>query len=145
MRHLRDLLAGRPIDVPVYDYASYTRTGATERLDPAPFVVIEGLLVLYWKDLRDLCRTTVYVDAADELCLERRKRRDVVERQRTVESVTRQYNETVRPMAEQYVWPTKAFAGLIVSGTAPLERCAEEVLLHISRTSQAQAPTATMR
>ena len=79
-----------------------------------------------------ICATTVYVDAPDELCLERRKHRDICERGRTVESVLKQYNETVRPMAANYVWPTKELAGLVVSGTDSLDHCAAQVLQDIA-------------
>ena len=125
---LRSLAAGNAMDVPVYDFTRHTRSAVTHRIEPAPFLIIEGLFALYWKDVHDLCRTTVYVDAPDDLCLERRKHRDVCERGRTVESVLKQYNETVRPMAARYVWPTKDLAGLVVSGTDSLEHCASQVL-----------------
>lgn len=130
---LRSLAAGNPIEMPVYDFSRHTRAAETHRIEPAPFLIIEGLFVLYWKDVRDLCRTTIYVDAPDDLCLERRKRRDVCERGRTVESVLKQYDETVRPMAAKYVWPTKETAGLVVSGTDSLEHCAAQILEDIAK------------
>jgi uridine kinase len=101
-------------------------------IKPAPFLILEGLFVLYWDDLRDVCDTTVYVDAPDELCFERRRFRDVRDRGRTVECILKQYNETVRPMAEIYVWPTKHLAQLVVSGTDSLEHCAAQVLEQVS-------------
>lgn len=125
---LRSLAAGNVIEVPVYDFTRHTRAKETHRITPAPFLIIEGLFALYWKDVRDLCRTTVYVDAPDDLCLKRRKHRDICERGRTVDSVLKQYDETVRPMAAKYVWPTKALAGLVVSGTDTLDHCAAQVL-----------------
>ena len=132
IKQLRLLAGGSAIETPVYDFTRHTRAAATQRIKPAPFVVIEGLFVLYWEDVRNLCRTTVYVDAPDDLCLERRKKRDVCERGRTVESVETQYKATVRPMAAKYVWPTKQFAGLVVSGTDTLDHCAAQVLDDIS-------------
>ena len=128
LQQLRTLRSGLAIDVPIYDFAAYTRTAAAERVEPAPFVILEGLFVLYWVDVRQLCRTTVYVDAPDDLCLERRKFRDVRERGRTVESVLEQYNHTVRPMAAKYVWPARDVAQLVVSGTDAIEDCAARVL-----------------
>jgi uridine kinase len=133
VEQLRSLAAGNAVETPVYDFTRHTRAAATERIEPAPFLIIEGLFVLYWDDVRNLCGTTVYVDAPDELCLERRKRRDICERGRTVESVLKQYDETVRPMAAKYVWPSKELAGLVVSGTDPLERCATQVLQDVER------------
>ena len=128
LQQLRSLAAGNAIEMPVYDFTRHTRAAMTERIEPAPFLIIEGLFVLYWDDVRNLCDTTVYVDAPDELCLDRRKRRDICERGRTLESVLKQYNETVRPMAAKYVWPGKEVAGLVVSGAESLEHCAAEVL-----------------
>jgi uridine kinase len=133
VEQLRSLAAGNAVETPVYDFTRHTRAAATERIEPAPFLIIEGLFVLYWDDVRNLCGTTVYVDAPDELCLERRKRRDICERGRTVESVLKQYDETVRPMAAKYVWPSKELAGLVVSGTDPLEHCATQVLQDVER------------
>ncbi|MGZ4788019.1 MAG: uridine kinase [Terriglobales bacterium] len=131
VQQLRSLAVGNAIETPVYDFSRHTRAAATERIEPAPFLIIEGLFVLYWDDIRNLCDTTIYVDAPDDLCLERRQRRDICERGRTVESVLKQYNETVRPMAAKYVWPTKKNAGLVVSGTDTLDHCAAQVLQHI--------------
>ena len=132
VRQLRSLSAGNAVEVPVYDFTRHTRAAVTERVEPAPFLIIEGLFVLYWDDVRNLCETTVYVDAPDNLCLERRKKRDICERGRTVESVLQQYNETVRPMAAKYVWPTKELAGLVLSGTDALEQCAHKVVQDIT-------------
>ncbi len=128
VQQLRSLAGGDAIQMPIYDFTRHARAAATERIEPAPFLIIEGLFVLYWDEVRNLCETTVYVDAPDDVCLDRRKRRDICERGRTVESVLRQYNETVRPMASKYVWPTKQLARLVVSGTDTVEHCAKTVL-----------------
>jgi uridine kinase len=136
---LKELVSGHAIDVPNYDFAAYTRTSSTHRVQPAPFLILEGLFVLYWEDLRALCDLTVYVDAPDDLCLERRKRRDVQERGRTIESVIKQYDETVRPMAAKYVWPSKHLAQLVVSGTDALDHCAAQVIAEIKRKPQGAA------
>jgi uridine kinase len=133
VEQLRSVAAGNSIEVPVYDFTRHTRAAATQRIDPAPFLIIEGLFVLYWDDVRNLCDTTVYVDAPDDLCLERRKRRDVCERGRTIESVLNQYDETVRPMAAKYVWPSKERAGLVISGTDTIDHCALQVVQNIKR------------
>lgn len=143
IEQLRSLAAGNAIDAPVYDFTRHTRAAEVQHIEPAPFLIIEGLFVLYWKDVRDLCRTTVYVDAPDDLCLQRRKKRDICERGRTVESVMKQYNETVRPMAAKYVWPTKELAGLVVSGTDTLDHCAAQVMEDISLKLGQSATTLT--
>jgi uridine kinase len=132
---LRLLSQGEAVDAPVYDFCRYTRSSVVDHIVPGPFLILEGLFVLYWPEVRRLCDTTVYVDAPDDLCLERRKYRDVRERGRTVESIVNQYNSMVRPMAAKYVWPTKEFADLVVSGTDSLAHCAQQVLDEIHRKS----------
>jgi uridine kinase len=133
--HLRQLSQGQAVDAPVYDFCRYTRAAEVDHIVSAPFLILEGLFVLHWDDVRRLCDLTIYVDAPDDLCLERRKYRDVRERGRTVECVTHQYNGTVRPMAANYVWPTKDLADLVVSGTDSLDHCAQQVLDEIQRKS----------
>jgi uridine kinase len=133
IEHLRDIAAGKTIYTPVYDFVAHNRTKKAEQIDPAPFVILEGLFVLYWDDVRRLCDTTVYVDSPDDTCLQRRRYRDVRERGRTVESVLKQYEGTVRPMAAKYVWPTKVFADIVVSGTESLDHCASQVIDEIAR------------
>lgn len=133
IQNLRDLTAGKTVHAPVYDFVAHTRAPNVDLIEPAPFLVLEGLFVLWWDDVRAICDTTVYVDAPDDVCLERRKYRDVRERGRTVESVLNQYQNTVRPMAAKYVWPTRANAELVVSGTDSLDHCAEQVLSVVAR------------
>jgi uridine kinase len=116
-------LAGRqPIAVPRYDFATHTRTAGFDAVAPSPVVLIEGLFTLYWRQLRDLLHLKIYVHLEDSLCLERRRRRDVAERGRTAESVDQQYAATVRPMAEQYIWPTKHHADVVIGGDAALDQ-----------------------
>ncbi len=137
-QHLTALLQGREISRPVYDFATHTRSTVVERLAPGPYLIVEGLVALYWEDIRPLLATKVFVEAPDPVCLARRQVRDVRERGRTVESVLKQYCVTVRPMAELHVRPTKGFADVVVSGEVPLETTSAAVLDHI----RARAATA---
>ena len=130
-RQLRQLAAGEAIARPVYDFARHTRSAEVERVEPARFVVVEGLFTLHWPAVRALLDTKVYIDVQDAVCLERRLERDVRERGRTPESVRAQYATTVRPMAERYIHPTRRYAEVVVSGVAPLEISAAAVLAHI--------------
>jgi uridine kinase len=130
-RHVRSLSHGETIERPVYDFATHARTAEVEVVYPREFIIIEGLFVLYWPEVRSCFGTKVFVDLADEACLERRIVRDVRERGRTAESVRRQFAETVRPMAELYVQPTRAFADLILAGDNPIQNSVESVLDHI--------------
>lgn len=131
MQQFAELAAGGEIAVPVYDFARHTRTDAVERVRATEFAIIEGLFALYWEDVRRILGTKVYVDVEDQTCFERRLERDMRERGRSRTSVCSQYTETVRPMAARYVWPSKAHAQVVVSGTDPVERNADAVLQHI--------------
>jgi uridine kinase len=121
------LAAGRAIDVPHYDFSCHTRVPGTQRIEAGETVIIEGLFTLYWSGLRQLLDLGIYVDLEDEICYARRLARDVRERGRTAESVERQYATTVRPMAEQYIWPTRRHAGVVVRGDAALDESAARV------------------
>ena len=133
--HLAALAAGATVQRPVYDFTVHTRSSLHEAVSPGGYLILEGLFALYWEDLRALMATKVYVDAPDEVCLARRRVRDVVERGRTIDSINKQYAETVRPMAELYVRPGRRFASIIVSGQAPLEESAALVLARIHAAS----------
>jgi uridine kinase len=112
---------GEAIDEPVYLFDRYARAAVSRHVEPAPFVIVEGLFALYDAHVRSLLGARIYVAAPDRVCLERRLARDTIERGRTRNSVLNQYARTVRPMAERYVIPTQAYADLIVSGLNPLE------------------------
>jgi uridine kinase len=131
LRHLGDLAAGNAVDRPVYEFPAHTRARETERIDPVPFIVAEGLLALYWNDVRQLLATAVFVNLDDAACLARRLARDAAERGRSPESVRAQYAETVRPMRQRYVMPTRAFADVVVSGADPVEVSVQAVLAHV--------------
>jgi uridine kinase len=126
--HLERLAAGEAVERPVYRFATHTRAARAETVGPAAHVIVEGLLALHWAEIRRLLALAVFVDLADAACLERRVARDVAERGRSPESVREQYAETVRPMRERYVMPTRRFADLVVSGAAPLEISADRIL-----------------
>ncbi len=131
---LAALAEGRTIEKPVYDFARHTRAPQVEIVHPGEFLIVEGLFALYWEEIRRLMGTRVFMEASDEVCLERRLERDIRERGRTRESVLEQYRTTVRPMAEQYILPTRGFADLVISGVEPLERTSAAVLAHIRST-----------
>ncbi len=128
LAHLRELAAGRSIDRPCYDFATHTRTAETQRIEPAPVVLVEGILALHFPELRALFALALYVETSDALCLARRIRRDTHERGRTEASVREQYESTARPMAEQYVHPSAVHANLTVDGTEPPEQNVARVI-----------------
>lgn len=118
------------VHLPVYDFATHTRTRRTEVLRPSSVVIVEGLFTLHWPSLRELLGTKVFVDMNDEVCLTRRQARDVRERGRTSESVMEQYAGTVAPMAQRYVRPSIVFADVVVSGTESIDEGVSRVLAH---------------
>ena len=120
--HLQAMAQGLAFEEPVYSFADYARTTATRLIEPSEFVIVEGLFVLYWPELRGMLETKVYVETDPGVCFARRLARDVAERGRTPESVREQYERTVKPSAERFVIPTRVFADLVVSGEEPLER-----------------------
>jgi uridine kinase len=125
--HLVAIANGRSFAEPVYSFAGYARTAETRRIEPSQYLIVEGLFVLYWPELRAMLDTKVYVQTDPAVCFQRRLTRDVGERGRTRESVIDQYEKTVRPSAEWFVYPTQKYADLTVSGVDPLERSANAV------------------
>lgn len=114
IRHLQDLLAGRPVEVPIYDFTTYTRTPHTRRVEPKPVILVEGILVFVEKALRELFDIKIYVDADPDIRFIRRLQRDLRERGRTLGSVIQQYLTTVRPMHLEFVEPSKRYADIII-------------------------------
>jgi uridine kinase len=112
--HLRELLAGRAVDVPVYDFTVHRRTEETRCVEPTPVVIVDGILVLAEPELRELMDIRLFVHTDADVRFIRRLQRDIKERGRTLDSVVRQYQETVRPMHLQFVDPSRRHAHVIV-------------------------------
>jgi uridine kinase len=112
--HIRQLKAGYRIEMPVYDYSVHNRSDKTTPVLPNPVIILEGILIFAEPELVDLMDFRIFVDTdADERIL-RRIKRDVNERGRSLESVMRQYRETVKPMHDQFVEPSKRKANIII-------------------------------
>ncbi len=114
VRQLDSLMAGEAVERPLYDFEASDRLAETLRLDPAPVVVLEGILILHEPELRRRCDLKVFVDAPPDERFIRRLERDVSQRGRSAQSVIDQYRNTVKPMHDLYVEPTKQYADLIV-------------------------------
>jgi len=112
--HVAALKAGHAIEVPIYDFVRHRRTPRTRRVEPRPVVLLEGILIFAEPALRDLLDFKVFVDTDSDIRLIRRLRRDMSERGRTVQDVLRQYLETVRPMHQEFVEPSKRWADVII-------------------------------
>ena len=112
--HLKELAGGRAIEKPTCDFAAHTRAAETVRIEPAPIVLVDGILLFNEPRIRELLDIKVFVDVADDIRFIRRMLRDVAERGRTVEDVVRQYLATVRPMHIEFVEPSKRWADVII-------------------------------
>jgi uridine kinase len=112
--HLKSLKAGQGVELPVYDYSTHARTKQTRKVGQHTIIVLEGILLFTDETLRDLMDIRIYVDTPMDICLIRRLTRDLVERNRTIESILTQYQNTVRPMYLQFIDPSKRYADIIV-------------------------------
>lgn len=113
-KHLLMLLKGETIEVPLYNHSLHVREKQSRTVGEHSIIVIEGILLFVEKQIRDLMDIRIFMDTPLDICLIRRLRRDIEERSRTIDSVLRQYEETVRPMYLQFVEPSKRLADLIV-------------------------------
>jgi len=122
---------GKAIEVPWYDFSAHQRTAMVCRFEPADFVILEGLFTLYWPRLRELLGTRIYLDEDRDICLQRRLHRDARDWGRSPEAVIAQFRSTVAPMTEKYVRPTRIYADLFISGSAPVAASVEHVVAHL--------------
>ena len=113
-RHIRELLEGREVEQPIYDYSEHRRLRESRRIGDHLVVVLEGILIFVDPEMRGLMDIKLFVDADADVRFIRRLRRDMVERGRSVDSIIRQYEESVRPMHMQFVEPSKRYADLII-------------------------------
>ena len=113
-QHLEQLRQGQAIDCPVYDFTQHNRSDETIRIEPRKVIIVEGILIFENQPLRDLMDIRIFVDTDSDVRLCRRIKRDVNKRGRSLESVLTQYQDTVKPMHEMYVEPSKKYANIIV-------------------------------
>ena len=113
-RHLDLLRQRQAIDCPVYDFSAHNRSNDTIRIVPKNVIIVEGILIFENEPLRDLMDIKIFVDTDADVRLCRRIKRDVNKRGRTLESVLTQYQQTVKPMHEKYVEPSKKYADIVV-------------------------------
>lgn len=116
IEHLKELKMGREINIPVYDFKTHTRLKEAKAVCPKNVIIVDGILTFHNIELRNMFDLKIYVDGkADERVL-RRMKRDIEERGRTIDSVITQYLDTVQPMHDLYVEPTKKYADIIING-----------------------------
>jgi uridine kinase len=114
-QHLDLLSQGQTVQTPVYCYKTHTRTKQTINVPSTPIILVEGIMLLADENLRNRFHIKVYMDTPLDICLIRRIKRDMLERGRSLESVTTQYTETVRPMYYEHIKPMKRFADIVVT------------------------------
>ncbi len=112
--HLHRLLRGESIEHPIYDFKTHSRKKETRRVGPHQIIILEGILILAVPEVREMMDIKIYIDTPPDICFIRRLKRDIHERGRSVDSVIKQYEETVRPMYLQFVEPSKRYADLII-------------------------------
>ncbi|MDP6577968.1 MAG: uridine kinase [Candidatus Marinimicrobia bacterium] len=113
-KHLEILLNDDPVEMPVYNFSTHTRTPIKKQLDPRPILILEGTMVLTHQQIRDKMDIKIYVETDADVRFIRRLQRDINERSRTMEDVIEQYMNTVRPMHEEFVEITKKYADIIL-------------------------------
>jgi uridine kinase len=114
IRHLKALKAGNNINQPVYSFVTHNRTKDTIKTHPRKVIIVEGILILNNKELRDLFDIKIFVHAETDERLIRRLKRDITERGRDIDEVLSRYQTTLKPMHQQFIEPTKNFADLII-------------------------------
>ncbi len=114
LKHIKQLKSGKKIEKPLYDYTIHSRKKETIIVEPKKVIIVEGILIMEPKELRDLLDVKIFVEAPSDIRFTRRLLRDLQERGRSAESVVEQYLTTVRPMYKAFVSPTKEYADVII-------------------------------
>ena len=114
IKHIVSLRDGKPVEVPIYDFSTDSRTGKTFTISPHRVIIVEGILIFAEPTLRELFDIKIFVDTDADLRFIRRLQRDITERGRSTESVIKQYLATVRPMHLEFVEPSKRYADVII-------------------------------
>lgn len=131
--HLKILLQGKSVQIPVYDFATYVRTDQLTWIEPRPIILVEGILIFADKELRRMMDIKIFVDAPADLRFIRRLKRDVVARDRSVNHVIEQYLATVRPMHLEFVEPSKRYADVIIPRGGKNLKAIQMVVAQIQR------------
>ncbi|TJX16309.1 uridine kinase [Tissierella creatinini] len=113
-KHLSDLLDGKSIEKPIYDFENHNRKSETLTVEPKDIIILEGILIFFEKEIRDLLDIKIFVDTDSDVRVIRRILRDIKDRGRTLDSVIFQYMSTVRPAHLQFIEPTKRYADIII-------------------------------
>ena len=118
---MQQLVQGQGIEMPQYDFSTHLRVDETQAIAPSPYIIAEGLFALCYPELNAIAALKIFVDLDDDIALQRRLERDIRERGRTPECITRQFNETVRPANEKHIRPSAKNADLVLNGNQPIK------------------------
>jgi uridine kinase len=114
IQHVQQLKNGQAVDIPIYDFSTHSRTDRTFTVQPRGVILVEGILIFVEASLREMFDVKIFVDTDSDIRFIRRLQRDITERGRTVESVIKQYQTTVRPMHMEFVETSKRYADVII-------------------------------
>ena len=131
VENLKDLKASKAIDMPQYDFVKHQRKPETKHIEPKTIIIVDGLMVLYDKRIRDLLDLKLFVDTPSDIRFVRRLQRDIKERGRTVESVVEQYINVVRPGHFNFIEPCKEYADLIIPEGGYNEHALDVIIKYI--------------
>jgi uridine kinase len=141
IEHIQALKNWQPVDLPVYDFTTHTRTDQTVHINPQRVILVEGILIFAEPDLRELFDVKIFVDTDPDIRFIRRLQRDITERGRTTENVIKQYLTTVRPMHMDFVEPSKRYADVIIPEGGFNTVALEMVISRIENLLQQTNPT----
>jgi uridine kinase len=119
-KDIRQYAAGRSIEAPVYDFGQHLRTKRRQPVAAGPLLIVEGILALYFDELRQHFNLSIYLEAPEEVLFHRRKVRDITERQRALEFVRWQWDHFVMPATRRYTLPSKRYADVVIDATPEL-------------------------
>jgi uridine kinase len=126
--HIRKYASGKAIEAPIYDFAKHLRvSGLWKHIPATSLLIVEGILALHFSQLRSLFNLSIYLEASDTVCFHRRKVRDIIERQRTLDFILWQYKTNVLPATRQYVLPGKRYADVVLESDADPSAVEESV------------------
>ena len=125
--HLKELLKGNNIPLPIYDFVTHTRQKEVTEIKSCPFIIVDGILLLSQPKLRDLFNCSIFIDIPEDVRFARRLKRDVEERGRTPEGVKEQFYSNVKPMHDKYVQPSKQYATHTVTSNADIAKLIEKI------------------
>lgn len=128
VEQLRMLKKGSEIDIPIYSFETYSRCKDTTKIKPKRFIILEGMLILHFKEIREVLTKSFFIDADEKTRLNRMVERDVRERGRTTDWIIYQYMRDIKPMHEEYVEPQKKIADYIIDGNNSINKNTEQIM-----------------